>query len=301
MSEFLKERALKIMDQQGINQNDIQQRVDIIAYGFENSGLWFGIPFISECEVGEPLIALLMEYDEYQLSVMALLSAALHASAEPTIDLHLQTLNNKKNRLIYIDEYGDLIQERWERELNKYYKEKLEAAVMQHFNSNAARFRKTFGLKESSLDYHWILAKSQIPELAVNSIQLYIALKSEPKDDGTPKEIIEKNNGIEYEHHLIGIINSTTKWMAEGTTSSGDQGADIIIQKSGFTGVVQVKDHNTKVGNKAVQEAYAAKKHYKADMAFVVSKAGYTNSAWELSESTGVKILSEHDFIEFLS
>lgn len=301
MSEFLKERALEIMDQQDITQEDIQQRVDIISYGLQNSGLWFGTPFISEHGSGEPLIAHLMEYDEFQLSVMALLAIALHATAENTINTHARTLNSKRNRLTYTDEYGDLIEDRWEKELKKYYHEKIEDSVLNYVDSNADSFIEKFCMNKFDFTSKWSLVKEDIKNLAVSNIDIYLSLTSNQQPDGELGNELGRNDGVGYENHLINTINKDTKWKAEGTSTSGDQGADLIIQKSGFVAVVQVKNYSQKVGNKSVQEAYSAKKFYNADMAFVVSKIGFTNSAWELSESTGVKILTERDFIDFLT
>lgn len=77
--------------------------------------------------------------------------------------------------------------------------------------------------------------------------------------------------------------------MIEAT--SGDQGADVIAQRNGTKVVVQCKMYSLPVGNKAVQEAIAAKQHYLADEAWVVTNNTYTKSAKQLAISSGVKLL----------
>ena len=105
----------------------------------------------------------------------------------------------------------------------------------------------------------------------------------------TPKE----NDPIAYEQYC-GEILVKAGWLVSSTPVSGDQGADLIAKKYGRTVVIQCKQYKRPVGNKAVQEASAAKLHYGADAAVVVSNASYTRSAQELAGTTNVLLL-HHD------
>jgi len=58
-------------------------------------------------------------------------------------------------------------------------------------------------------------------------------------------------------------------WTAEITKASGDQGADIVAQRSGQKVVVQCKFYTGSVGNRAVQEVSAARHFYGAGYAAV--------------------------------
>jgi HJR/Mrr/RecB family endonuclease len=58
--------------------------------------------------------------------------------------------------------------------------------------------------------------------------------------------------------------------------------------------VLQCKLYSNPVGNKAVQEAHAARGFYEAKWAIVVSNRTYTPSARELAHSLGV-VLVHHD------
>jgi restriction system protein len=80
-------------------------------------------------------------------------------------------------------------------------------------------------------------------------------------------------------------------WKAFTTPATGDQGADVVAKKSGKSVVIQCKKYRSKVGNKAVQEVYAARHFYSAQLAVVVSNQQYTKSAKALAERKGVLLL----------
>jgi len=87
-------------------------------------------------------------------------------------------------------------------------------------------------------------------------------------------------------------------WDAEVTVASGDQGVDVLARREGKVLAVQCKFYSQPVGNKAVQEVYSGKVHYQADVAAVVSNAGYTESAKALAQSTGVLLLAPRDIFD---
>jgi len=59
--------------------------------------------------------------------------------------------------------------------------------------------------------------------------------------------------------------------------------------------VVQCKLYSNSVGNKAVQEALSGMAFDMAHFAVVVASNGFTRSAVELANSTGVLLLSHND------
>ncbi|PQJ95000.1 restriction endonuclease [Chromatium okenii] len=100
---------------------------------------------------------------------------------------------------------------------------------------------------------------------------------------------------IQYEQYCAKILNHTG-WRARTTVASGDQGADVFAEKNGIIVVIQCKlYYSANVGNKAVQEVYAAKGFYNAHKAFVVSNASYTNSACQLASKLGVFLIHHDD------
>ncbi len=80
-------------------------------------------------------------------------------------------------------------------------------------------------------------------------------------------------------------------WRSRRTGGSGDQGVDVLAEKDDIRLVLQCKKYSKPVGNRAVQEAFAAKAHAGADAAAVVSTNGFTRSAQELAATTGVLLL----------
>ena len=100
--------------------------------------------------------------------------------------------------------------------------------------------------------------------------------------------------GAAYEQQCA-ILLRRAGWEAHLTAGSGDQGSDILARRRHRVLVVQCKRHGRPVGNKAVQEVYAAQRHHGADLAAVVSNAGYTRAARALAQTTGVRLLHHGD------
>ena len=69
----------------------------------------------------------------------------------------------------------------------------------------------------------------------------------------------------------------------------------MLADKGSVRIVLQCKLHRSPIGNKAVQEALAAKAHYGAAVAAVVSNAAFTRSAEALSRTTGVLLCHYSD------
>ena len=95
---------------------------------------------------------------------------------------------------------------------------------------------------------------------------------------------------VAFEQHCADFL-SMRGWKARTTKGSGDQGVDVLAEKSGVRIVLQCKKYSRPVGNKAVQEAHAAKDFARANRAAVVSNMGYTRGACELARGTGVLLL----------
>ena len=79
----------------------------------------------------------------------------------------------------------------------------------------------------------------------------------------------------------------------EITKCSGDQGADILCERSGKTYAIQCKNYEGTVCNLAVKEAYAAAQYYDCDEAVVICPGQFTRGAKELAASTGVLLWDE--------
>lgn len=87
------------------------------------------------------------------------------------------------------------------------------------------------------------------------------------------------------------LVEWSLEFLRELESSpSRDQGADLIVSKGGGRTVIQAKFHNGRVSNKAVQEVVAARAHYGAEKAMVVTNSSFTKSAIELALSNDVEL-----------
>lgn len=100
-------------------------------------------------------------------------------------------------------------------------------------------------------------------------------------------------SGRHYETLCLNILQAQG-WIVTATPVTGDQGADLIADLAGKRVVIQCKFYSKPVGNKAVQEAYAAKGFHGGDHAAVVSNNSFTRSARQLAQANDVLLL-HHD------
>jgi HJR/Mrr/RecB family endonuclease len=121
------------------------------------------------------------------------------------------------------------------------------------------------------------------------------------------KEIDEEQTTIDYnlDDPILfekSVANNFTHfgWETKETKRTGDQGADVIAEKGEVKIIVQCKLYSQAIGNKAVQEVFAAQRYYNGDLSLVVSNASYTKSAQQLAESNDVVLLHYSDLNSFL-
>ena len=187
------------------------------------------------------------------------------------VDTHLETLARRRLTLVKKDHYGLVDEEPWRKE----YRYFIDRVVMPQLNGSergAIAFRREAVFDE--------LITGPVARRAVE-LEASLAMAK----DVSPAE---------FEHWCSKALHAAG-WKARATGTSGDQGADVIAEKGEVTIVLQCKLHRSAVGNKAVQEAFAARKHYGASAAAVVSNAGFTRSAEALSRTTGVLLCHYSD------
>ena len=117
---------------------------------------------------------------------------------------------------------------------------------------------------------------------------LRILKESEPIID-------EKNKkGINFENLCSRKLKSKG-WRIDNTPVSGDQGVDLIASIENLRLCIQCKDHQKPIGNKAVQEVYAGKNYWHGTHAILVSRSGFTKSAYKLARSNNVILINEFE------
>lgn len=179
---------------------------------------------------------------------------------------HERTLALRRRQECFVDAYGNLICDGWERE-REYFAERTILPVLTE---------RGFG---AEADARW----ADIVEV-VEAMAARVHLPDETEAPG---------DGIAYERFCAERLRAAG-WNARPTKASGDQGADVVAERDGIRLVVQCKRYGKPVGNAAVQEVAAAARYWGADRAAVVSNAGFTAAARKLAGATGVLLL-HHD------
>lgn len=91
-------------------------------------------------------------------------------------------------------------------------------------------------------------------------------------------------SGLDYEMYCGKYLLTHGFHDVRTTPPSGDYGADLVAKDAnGVTWVFQCKHYKSKVGNSCVQEVVAAKKHYGAEKAAVMTNSELTEKARELA------------------
>jgi restriction system protein len=173
------------------------------------------------------------------------------------------------------DEYGNMSEDPWNRHLNTFIKKTLlpdfQRRMIDHLLANGPK--RHLGRLRSRIDR------------IVDRYQM-----STPSDT----EFEDPMTGREFEVYCREILQEAG-WHAALTLGSGDQGADIIAEKDGSRLVIQCKFYNGTVGNKAVQEAYAAAALQDAHHAVVVTNSVFTKSAHQLAHKNSVLLMHHTD------
>lgn len=89
---------------------------------------------------------------------------------------------------------------------------------------------------------------------------------------------------------LIAELFRTRGFKTKMTRRTGDQGVDIIAEKSNLRIGIQCKRYTGAVGNDAVMAAIAGSKYYQCNRTLVVCTSTFTRAAVELADATGVQL-----------
>lgn len=100
--------------------------------------------------------------------------------------------------------------------------------------------------------------------------------------------------GYDFERWVAALLSRSGYSRVQLTSSSGDNGLDIIAYRGNVKIGMQCKCYHTNVGNGAVQEAYTGKAMYSCDEVIVVTNSYFTSSAKETARRTGVELWDRH-------
>lgn len=159
-------------------------------------------------------------------------------------------------------------------ELDPYFKKAIED------RNNAINKLKETGLSKSDIN----------KMVAAFKYSLFSSQKDVQESSNYSIIDIDSMNGYQFELFLRSMF-AEMGYDVKHTPLSGDQGADLVIEKAGARIVVQAKNQISKVGNKAIQEAVAAIKYYNANRAMVITNNEFTQSAIELAHHNNVDLI----------
>jgi len=208
---------------------------------------------------------------------------------------YFSKLKLKKKQLIYTDAYGDEINDDWINEVKKFTQRRT-FEILSYIEANTPNFLFNELKNNNELDEY--LSQNFYEEQLWGSVYLaiYDDLFEDLDLDNLDKGTDNNNLCTPYEYEKI-ISNkfSMLGWSTFETPGSGDQGADIVIEKYNCKFVVQCKYYSQPVGNKAVQEVTSARDFYDADGAVVVTNNTYTKSARQLAASQSVWLIHDSE------
>ena len=102
--------------------------------------------------------------------------------------------------------------------------------------------------------------------------------------------------GHDFEYYCAGILRLNGFENVEVTRGSGDQGVDVIAEKSKVKYAIQCKRYGPPVGNKAVQEVIAGMQYYHCNVGIVMTNSKFTPAAIDLANTTNI-ILWDGEYI----
>jgi restriction system protein len=110
---------------------------------------------------------------------------------------------------------------------------------------------------------------------------------------------IDQMDGFQFERYLALLFRSQG-YKTTVTSKTGDYGADLILEKNGQKIAVQAKRYSKNVGIEAVQQVYASLAHYGASTAWVVTNRDFTEAAYKLAASNGVRLINREALIDMI-
>lgn len=107
-------------------------------------------------------------------------------------------------------------------------------------------------------------------------------------------------DGKDFEY-LVFRLSNAMGYSSKVIGAHGDQGGDVIANKDRESVLIQAKSYeHYSVGNKAVQEAAAAMKHYGCSKAIVITTSFFTQEAKELAKSNAVRLVDKDELKQLL-
>ncbi|MEF8717543.1 MAG: restriction endonuclease [Candidatus Accumulibacter necessarius] len=189
---------------------------------------------------------------------------------DDAIAKYREVLSIKRRQTEFLGDYGNVDNEKWIKEIIRF--------IQRNPTVDQAVRSLEVATKEAELNVNW---RSAVAEHINEQIAPATALLD-----------VEPADGVAFEHACL-LVLQKSGWSARLTPPTGDQGVDILAKKNGVSVAIQCKNHRAPVGNAAIQEVYAGKSFYEADVAVAVSLSSYTPSGSLLAKKLGVLLLDQ--------
>ena len=100
--------------------------------------------------------------------------------------------------------------------------------------------------------------------------------------------VIDHMNGATFDRWCGALLERVGFQVIQYTPASGDQGVDIVAERSGIRYAIQCKRLQEAVGHQSVLQAAAGKETYQCDQAAVMTNNWFTDSAQKTAEERNV-------------
>ena len=237
---------------------------------------------ISEIDVS---LEIINEIYTYRRELEKSKRTELLVKVRQTVRLHAQALSTKSEQLRIVDEYGTVDDSSWNKEMG-YFCQKVVAPALGWWSGFPADNRP------ENIHFQFPITQLDVEIIVSEEIQSY------KREHQAISKSVSNLSPVEFEHHCADVLRNNG-WNARTTKRTGDQGIDVLATKNNRKVVLQCKYYSNPVGNKAVQECYAAKDFSRADFAVVVTNSRFTLSAKQLAGSLGV-LLMHHSELDHL-
>ena len=108
-------------------------------------------------------------------------------------------------------------------------------------------------------------------------------------------------DGHQFEYFCAELLSYNDYSNVKVTKGSGDHGIDIFANKSGRKYAIQCKCYKSKVGNKAVQEAFSGANYYSGYIPIVMSNSYYTPQAIDEARKLNVILWNRSDVSQMIA
>lgn len=152
-----------------------------------------------------------------------------------------------------------------------------------------------------SVQFRFSPDTAELANEAIEEVRCLIMPKSvQPKHIDDSIDAVDGMDGIVFENWCANLLRNNGFSNVRLTTTSGDQGVDVIAEKDGIKYAIQCKCYSSDLGNKPVQEVNTGKTIYNCQIGAVMTNRYFTKGAKEAASATGVLLWDRDKLIQMM-